>query len=83
MVGDDVHLVAGCHIGPDYCVGMVARRGPGVAVLDRTRLPGAAAPAMVGAGATVEGGAVIAGTKVGEGAFVARGEPGACNPSWT
>ena len=43
-------------------------------VLDRTRLPGEASPAMVGAGATVGGGAVIAGVKVGEGAFVTAGE---------
>ncbi|MCK4970263.1 MAG: hypothetical protein KAS77_07045, partial [Thermoplasmata archaeon] len=51
-----------------------AELGPGVVLLDRTRLPGEASPAMVGAGATVGGGAVIAGVKVGEGAFVAAGE---------
>ena len=52
-------------------------------LLDRTKLPGKATPAMVGASAKVGGGAVIAGMKVGEGAFVAGGEPGACNRSWT
>ena len=45
-----------------------------VILLDRTRLPGKATPATVGAGAKVGGGAVIAGMKVGEGAFVAAGE---------
>ena len=45
-----------------------------MALLDRTRLPGRATPAMVGARAKVGGGAVIAGVKVGEGAFVTAGE---------
>ena len=49
-------------------------RGPGVMLLDRTRLPGKQAPATVGAGAKVGGGAVVAGVKVGEGAYVAAGE---------
>ena len=43
-------------------------------LLDRTRLPGKAMPATVGAGTKVGGGAVIAGVKVGEGAYVAAGE---------
>ncbi|NOQ53124.1 MAG: hypothetical protein GQ558_00810 [Thermoplasmata archaeon] len=82
VVGDDARPEApdatwGCGVGTGV------PRGPGVVLLDGTRLPGAAAPAMVGAGAKVGGGAVIAGMKVGEGAFVAGGEPGACNRSWT
>jgi acetyltransferase-like isoleucine patch superfamily enzyme len=60
--------------GPDCGVGTGAELGPGVAVLDRTRLPGKSMPATVGAGAKVGGGAVIAGMKVGEGAYVAAGE---------
>jgi len=55
-------------------VGTGAELGPGVMLLDRTRLPGKAMPATVGAGTKVGGGAVIAGVKVGEGAFVAAGE---------
>ena len=49
--------------------------GPEVALLDRTRLPGKQVPAMVGAGVTVGGGAIVAGVKVGAGAVVAAGEP--------
>jgi len=56
-------------------VGTGAELGPGVALLDRTRLPGKQSPAMVGAGAKVEGGAIVAGVKVGAGAVVAAGEP--------
>ena len=55
-------------------VGTGAELGPGVMLLDRTRLPGKQSPATVGAGAKVGGGAVIAGMKVGEGAYVAAGE---------
>ena len=55
-------------------VGTGAELGPGVMLLDRTRLPGKAMPATVGAGTKVGGGAVVAGVKVGEGAFVAAGE---------
>ena len=61
--------------GPDCGVGTGAELGPGVMLLDRTRLPGKAMLATVGAGATVGGGAVIAGVKVGEGAYGAAGEP--------
>ncbi len=68
-------LGPGCHVGPDCGVGTGAELGPGVMLLDRTRLPGKASPATVGAGAKVGGGAVIAGVKVGEGAYVAAGEP--------
>ena len=56
-------------------MGTAAELGPGVQLLDRTRLPGKQMPATVGAGAKVGGGAVIAGVKVGEGAYVAAGEP--------
>ena len=55
-------------------MGTGAELGPGVQLLDRTRLPGKQMPATVGAGAKVGGGAVIAGMKVGEGSFVAAGE---------
>ena len=55
-------------------MGTGAELGPGVQLLDHTRLPGKASHATVGAGATVGGGAVIAGVKVGEGAYVAAGE---------
>ena len=56
-------------------MGTGAELGPGVMLLDRTRLPGKAMPATVGAGTKVGGGAVVAGVKVGEGAYVAAGEP--------
>lgn len=46
----------GCHIGPDRGVGTGAELGPGVVLLDRTRLPGKQIPATVGAGAKVVGG---------------------------
>ncbi|NOQ53639.1 MAG: hypothetical protein GQ558_03430, partial [Thermoplasmata archaeon] len=59
---------------PDCGVGTGAELGPGVMLLDRTRLPGKAMPATVGAGAKVGGGAVVAGVRVGEGAYVAAGE---------
>jgi len=68
VVGEAARLGPGCGVGTG------AELGPGVMLLDRTRLPGKQAPATVGAGAKVGGGAVIAGVKVGEGAFVAAGE---------
>ncbi len=74
VVGVDARLGPGCFIGPDCGVGTAAELGPGVMLLDRTRLPGKATPATVGAGAKVGGGAVIAGMKVGEGAYVAAVE---------
>ena len=48
--------------------------GPGVVLVDRTRLPGKQSPAMVGAGAKVGAGAIVAGVEVGAGAVVAAGE---------
>ena len=55
-------------------MGTGAELGPGVVLVDRTRLPGKQAPAMVGVGAKVGGGAIVAGVKVGAGAVVAAGE---------
>jgi hypothetical protein len=72
---NEAHPGRGCIVVRNCGVGTGAELGPGVAVLDRTRLPGKAMPATVGAGAKVGGGAVIAGVKVGEGAYVAAGEP--------
>lgn len=51
VIGEDARLGAGCHMGPDSGVCTGAELGPGVALLDRTRLPRKQSPAMVGAGA--------------------------------
>jgi 2,3,4,5-tetrahydropyridine-2-carboxylate N-succinyltransferase len=74
VVGEDAVLGPGCHLSPDCGVGTGAELGPGVVLHDRTRLPGKQSPTMVGAGAKIGAGAVVAGVKVGEGAVVAAGE---------